>query len=97
VTDPPQIAGQRATRVLRIAAMAVVVAGAEWRLADPHKIAATPELRGLPWALLAILFPLALGAWAFSVTGTGKPTFKEDLMWAVLAGTLVYLALFLLA
>ena len=77
--------------------MAILVVGIEWRLADPRSVAATPELRGLPWALLAILFPLALGAWTFCVTSTGKPTLKEDLIWAVLVGTLVYLGVFLLA
>jgi hypothetical protein len=96
--QPPRLReGQRATRVFRIAVIAAVVLGAEWSLADPAAVSANPDLRPLPWAMLCLLFPIALGVWAYEVTSQDVSQLKADFLWSVLVGTLCYAAVALYA
>ncbi|MFT4569491.1 MAG: hypothetical protein ACI8TX_002557 [Hyphomicrobiaceae bacterium] len=99
-TDPVSIppaaplpAGSNATRLLQAAAIAVVVFGIEWRMADPYAIALDPQLWPLPYSMLFMMLPVALGAWAFEATSNGKPGFRVDALRGILAGTLSYVAL----
>jgi hypothetical protein len=88
------IGASRATRVLRIVIFFVLVLGVEWRVADPATIGMRRETAPLPWALLAVLVPVALGTWAYEVTSVDQRSpVKADLLWGVLAGTLCYVAL----
>ncbi len=85
----------RATRVVRVAAISAVVLGLEWRLADPETILSDPVLRITPWAMLALLFPVAIGVWTFEIAGKHRSAVKADLLWSVLVGTFLYLAVLL--
>ena len=73
--------------------IAPLVLAVEWRVADPRTIAADPELSAMPWAMLALLFPMALGVWTYEVTAEQVGEFKADLLRAVLAGTSVYVVI----
>ncbi len=86
----PRVRDDVATGVLRAACIALIVFGIEWRMADPYVIASHPQLWPLPWSMLFMMLPVALGAWAFQVTSEGRPGFKVDLLRGVLAGTLAY-------
>ena len=89
MTDPsrsPKPAGGVLRRLPRIGAAAVVVLAVEWRLLE--RAAEGPLARGLPWALIALMVPLALGVWAFEATSEGRPSFKADGPWAILLATI---------
>jgi hypothetical protein len=83
----------RATRLLRIGMIALVVFGLEWRLANPNDIAAHADLYATPWAMLALLPIFALGAWTYEATGRGGGDTKGDVVWGVLVALTVYLGL----
>ncbi len=87
---------ERAGRVIRVALVAFIVLGLEWRLAHPARIANDPDLWPTPWAMLFILVPVALGIWAFEATSQGRPGLKVDGLWGLLVGTLCYVALSIL-
>ncbi len=89
----PKPAGGVLRRLPRIGAVAVVVFAIEWRLLE--RVAAGPLERGLPWALIALMAPLALGVWAFEATSVGRPSFKGDGLWAILLATIVTVVLLL--
>ncbi len=91
-TEPPKPQSTRATRTLRIALFASLVLGLEWRFADPITVSADSELWPIPYSMLFLCFPFALGVWAFEVT-SARASAKSDALWAVLGGTLVYVAL----
>jgi len=80
------------TRLVRISLIAVVLFALEWRLMDPGAIAANPELRPMPWAILALLAPMALGVWTFELAMRERAGFKADFLWAVLVASLAYVA-----
>lgn len=83
---------RKATRLLRAAAIGLVVFGIEWRMADPYEIAVHPQLWPLPFSMLFMMLPVALGVWAFEVTSGGRPGFKVDALRGILLGTLSYVA-----
>ena len=85
----------RATRLVRVAAISTVVLGIEWRLADPDTILGDPVLRLTPWALLALLVPVSVGVWTFEVAGKHRSPIRSDLLWSVVGGTLLYLGVLL--
>jgi len=86
-----------AARVFRITLVSSVVLGIEWSIANPSAVAASTDLGPLPWALLALLVPVALGAWAFEMTAAGRGSrFHPDYLWGVLLGTLCYVVVSLL-
>jgi len=85
------------TRTLRILVLAVLVLGVEWRLAEPSVIAADPERWVIPWAMLAVMFPVALGVWAFESDKRRRHGYPLDLLWAVLVGTVSYCLIALVA
>ncbi len=85
-----------AARAIRIAGVAVLVLGIEWRLADPAAIASDPERFSVPWAMLAVMFPIAIGLWAFEANNVGGRDFRLDTLWGVFVGTIVYSALAIL-
>lgn len=89
---PELRSGGLGPRVFRIAALAALVFAVEWRMASPFAIATEPTLRWTPWSLLFLMFPVALGVWAYEATDTSGGLFKVDFLWAVLAGTLGYVA-----
>lgn len=82
--------GNRAGRVLRIGALTLVVLGIEWRLADPHVLAQDADLWPVPYSMLCMLAPMALGLWAFEKTPDGYSGARLDALWAVVLGTLLY-------
>ena len=82
-----------ATRILRISLTSLVVVGIEWRVADPIASAHSRDLAPTPWAMLALLFPVALGVWAYEVASHDKVDLKADLLWGVLIGTLCYVGI----
>jgi len=86
----PSPEGQRATRLFRIGVIAAVVLGTEWSLVDPTVVSANPDLRPIPWAMLCLLFPIALGVWAYEVTSQDVSQLKADFLWSVLVGSLFY-------
>lgn len=86
-----------ATRILKIAAVAVVVLGLEWRLAAPESIASDPERWPIPWAMLAVMFPVGLAVWAFEHDERRRGDARIDLLWGLLLGTLGYCTMALAA
>jgi len=84
-------------RTLRIAAVAVLVLGIEWRLAEPSVVAGDPQRWAIPWAMLAVMVPVALGVWVFEGDKRRNLGFRLDLLWGLLIGTLSYCLLALAA
>ena len=80
----------RLTRLVRIALIAIVLFALEWRLMEPGRVAADPELRPMPWAILALLAPMALGVWAFELASRERRGFHADFLWGVLVASLAY-------
>jgi hypothetical protein len=93
VPRPPAPGVDRGTRLLRIGMIALVVFGLQWRFAEPSDVAAHRERFATPWAMMALLPVLGLGAWAYEVTGRARLDFKADVIWGVLLATTVYLAI----
>lgn len=87
----------RLTRLVRIVLVCLVVFAIEWRLADPNVVAADPALRPMPWAVLALLAPMALGVWTFELATRERPGPQADLLWGVLIASLGYVGALLLA
>lgn len=78
--------------MLRIALIALVVFGLQWRFADPLTIVEDPERSAIPWAMAALLPIFGLGAWTYEVVASQAGGFKADALWAVFVATLFYLA-----
>jgi hypothetical protein len=51
----------------------------------------------VPWAMLALLVPVAIGAWAFEVAAKHRSPVKSDVLWSVLCGTLAYMIVLLVS
>ena len=88
--DQPQREREEGRSLPRIAAIAAVVLFVEWSVADPARIAAHPELSPLPFALLAIMFPIGLVVWAMHASTGERYGAKLDFLWGVLVGTVGY-------
>ncbi|TFH21095.1 MAG: hypothetical protein E4H03_11160 [Myxococcales bacterium] len=89
IDDAPS-GSDRLTRLVRISLITIVQFALEWRLMDPGRIATAPELRPMPWAILALLVPTALGVWAFELATRERAGFKADFLWGVLVASLAY-------
>jgi len=78
--------------MMRVALVALVVFGLQWRFADPLTIIADAERSAIPWAMAALLPIFALGAWTYEVAAVETGGFKADALWGLLAATVCYLA-----
>jgi hypothetical protein len=83
-------------RLARVVGVALVVLAVEYNIADPSMIAADERLAPLPFALLALLVPLALGVWTLTVSSGSQIRYKADFLWGVLFGTLCYVGVSLI-
>ncbi len=96
-TDRAPEADNPLTRIVRIVLIALVVYAIEWRMLDPQTVSADPNLRPMPWAILALLAPMAIGVWAFELATRDRPGTKTDALWGVLGASLAYVITLLVA
>lgn len=96
-TDRAPEADNPLTRIVRIVLIALVVYAIEWRMLDPQTVSADPNLRPMPWAILALLAPMAIGVWAFEIATRDRPGTKTDALWGVLGASLAYVITLLVA
>jgi hypothetical protein len=96
-TDRAPEADNPLTRIVRIVLIALVVYAVEWRMLNPQTVSADPNLRPMPWAILALLAPMAIGVWAFELATRDRPGTKTDALWGVLGASLAYVITLLVA
>jgi len=96
-TDRAPAADNPLTRIVRIVLIALVVYAVEWRMLNPQTVSADPNLRPMPWAILALLAPMAIGVWAFELATRDRPGTKTDALWGVLGASLAYVITLLVA
>jgi|GEM_PF-1291102 hypothetical protein len=84
----PMSGGRGRGRALRIVALSVLVYTIEWGMVSPLELAGDPQRMAIPWAMLSLSGPLALGVWTWETTGQSGT--RLTVMWAALLGTVVY-------
>lgn len=89
-SESPGGGGRRKRRPVRVMFMTVVVLSLEWHLVGSGDIASDPARSAIPWAMLALSLPLALGVWVFGTTSQGAKGLKLDALWALLLGTVLF-------